>query len=100
MKTLKGWHESEARCLEDYLQVGDEVDVDMVNYFRDILPPRSDLSNYLQVGEPYSVAMANDRKCYSTWTTFKCEDGKWYYKGHCFVGETVDGEDWWWVKNG
>ena len=79
MKTYKGWLESRTKTIDEYLNIGDEVDEEMVDYFRDILPPKTYRSDILQVGEPYDHI--NGRAIY---LTFKKEDSRWIYKGNCF----------------
>ena len=81
MKTLEEWSGN----LYDYLAIGDEVDEEMVEYFRDILPPTTYRSNLIQCGEPYSHVRGR-----ATYTTFINDDGKWYYTGHCHAGETQE----------
>lgn len=92
IKTLKGWEKS-GKNLMEYLNVGDEVDEDMVDYFTDILPPHTLRRDMLQVGEPYdSVPITEDPfgPCKTTWSTFQMIGGKWFWKGHCFAGETEE----------
>ena len=73
---------------EDF-QPGDFVDQDIVDYFRDVLPPRSMGPGYLQVGEPYSHEPDKDGKYRATYNTFtNAAPGVWKYHGHCFAGET------------
>lgn len=89
MKTFKNWMEG-TQNFTDYVQPGDEVDEAMVDYFRDLLPPRSMQSGYLQVGEPYSHIVDTDGKWKATYSTFAMEDGHWIYKGCCIAGGTED----------
>ncbi len=73
---------------EDF-KPGDYVDQEIIDYFRDVLPPRSMGPGYLQVGEPYSHVPAQDGKYRPTYNTFIDEArGIWKYCGHCFAGET------------
>lgn len=53
LKTLAGWHRTGLN-IEDYLLPGDAVDDDMVDHFRNILPPLCDRHSLMQVSEPYS----------------------------------------------
>lgn len=88
MKTLKNWLETE-KNFKDFVQVGEEVDEEMVDYFMNVLPPRSMSAGYLQVGEPYShIEDKADGRWKATYDTFIKEDGRWIYKGHCFAGST------------
>ena len=70
-------------------QPGDYVDQEIVDYFRDVLPPKSMSSNYLQVGEPYSHVLDQEGRYRATYNTFtKSAPGVWLYRGHCIAGET------------
>lgn len=77
--------------LEDFnkdFQPGDYVDQEIVDYFRDVLPPRNMSAGYLQVGEPYSHVPDQDGRYRATYNTFtKSAPGVWLYCGHCFAGE-------------
>lgn len=69
---------------------GDYVDQEIVDYFRDVLPPRSMAPGYLQVGEPYNHVPDKDgryRATYNTFTAISHAEGVWHYCGHCFAGE-------------
>lgn len=79
MKTYKGWGNSTAKTIYEYLAVGDEVDEEMIDYFRDILPPATISTFILQVGEASDHIDGR-----ATFMTFKKENGKWIYKGDCF----------------
>ncbi len=73
---------------EDF-KPGDYVDQEIVDYFRDVLPPRSMAPGYLQVGEPYSHVPDQDGRYRATYNTFtKSAPGVWKYWGHCIAGET------------
>lgn len=52
-KTLAGWHRTGLN-IEDYLLPGDAVDDDMVDHFRDILPPLCNRHDLMQASEPFS----------------------------------------------
>jgi hypothetical protein len=78
MKTYKNWKGN----LENYLQPGDVVDEEMVNYFIDVLPPAYMNSNLVQMGEPYSHVNGK-----ATYSTVYRKDGNWIYAGHCHVGK-------------
>lgn len=73
---------------EDF-KPGDYVDQEIVDYFRDVLPPRSMGPGYLQVGEPYSHIPDKEGRYRATYNTFKkSAPGVWKYCGHCFAGGT------------
>lgn len=92
-KTLHGWGQS-GLDLTDFLKSGDVVDEDMVDYFRNVLPPLFNRRGLLQSSEPYS-SIANHTKtgCRNTYLTFACnEQGAWYFAGACFRGERENRE--------
>jgi hypothetical protein len=83
MKTMKGWNESR-QDLDTYLQIGDEVDEEMMWYFLEVLPPACYRANLIQIGEPYSHV--GGRATFST--VYKPLGAKnWMYAGHCWRGE-------------
>jgi hypothetical protein len=84
MKTYAQWNGS-GLDLSKFLQVGDEVDEMMVEYFRDVLPPATHRSTLIQIGEPYSSV--DDRE---TFSTIRQENGRWYYAGHCHRGDSIE----------
>lgn len=49
LKTLGKWFESGLPTAEDYLEPGDEVDEDLIGYFLDVLPPRTNRAGLLQM---------------------------------------------------
>ena len=72
---------------EDF-KPGEYVDQEIVDYFRDVLPPRSMAPGYLQVGEPYNHMPDQEGKYRATYNTFTSAAlGVWKYCGHCFAGE-------------
>ena len=82
VKTLEGWNESHVN-LDRYLQVGDQVDDAMFDYFLGVLPPAYYSDSIVQIGEPYSHV--NGWPTYSTLARkagVHC-DGPWHYAGHC-----------------
>ncbi|UOE58230.1 hypothetical protein IRB79_26755 (plasmid) [Cytobacillus oceanisediminis] len=81
LKTFLGWKGS----LYQYLNVGDLVDEDMVSYYRNVIPPVTDRSHCIQMGEPYS---SFDGK--NTYSTLKKTEYGWIYAGNCHHGETEE----------
>lgn len=83
VKTYKGWLGSEKDFYE-YVNEGDKVDLEFVEYFRDVVPPTVNGRNMVQCGEPYSHA--KEGLTYETFI-FNRNDDKygeiWIYKGHC-----------------
>lgn len=73
-------------------QPGDTVDEQIVNDFRDCVPPASMSSGYLQVGEAYDHMVDENGRWRPTFMTFAFKDGVWVYCGCCFHGEAVHRE--------
>ena len=80
MKTLAGWHESKLD-LGKYLQPGDVVDQEMVDYFLNVLPPATMSRQLIQIGEAVDIVDGKD-----TFATLRKIDGRWTYQGDCFRG--------------
>lgn len=91
MKTLKGWKESLEESIRDYLEIGDEVDQELVDYFVNVLPPATLRGDLVQMGEPYSHEPDENGKYRATYLTFARErySGNWKYAGICFRGEKI-----------
>ena len=87
MLTMKDWSGS-GKSFYDLAKVGSQVDEEIVGHFRDVLPPRTFSSNFLQIGEPHDHVNGK-----ATYGTFEKTGGKWYYRGHCFANETVHKEN-------
>jgi hypothetical protein len=86
IKTLAGWHEAKVD-LDRYLQIGDAVDEEMMDYFLGVLPPATFRANLIQIGEPYSHV--NGRATFST--IYKPLGApNWLYAGHCHRGEWTE----------
>lgn len=91
IKTLEGWYKSNTKTIEEYLKVGDKVDLDMYVHFLNILPPRTDYSNYLQVGGVCNHLPDKEGKLRPTFLTFsKDVDNDWIFNGECFYGEKIN----------
>lgn len=88
MKTFQQWTETN-KHLDSFLIPGDEVDSEMVDYFRDTLPPRTMKSDLIQLGEPYEHFRDENRKLRGIYATLKRIGGKWIYAGLCFAGENT-----------
>jgi hypothetical protein len=95
LKTMEGWRESRL-MLDHYLQIDDEVDEDIVNYFINVLPPITWNGECIQIGEAIDVKYDKRiKKCRNTYSTLKSNkqftpNRKWYYAGDCFKGETTE----------
>lgn len=81
LKTYENWKKG---SLSEYLQIGDEVDEEMMEHFLNVLPPATWRSTLIQIGEPYSHVMGK-----ATYSTLRRESGRWYYAGHCYRGEST-----------
>lgn len=84
LKTLGKWFESGLPTAEDYLELGDEVDADLIGYFLDVLPPRTNRAGLLQVGGEISTAKDANGHWRPTYLTFKRQGSTWRYAGRCF----------------
>ena len=84
LKTLEKWFESGLPTAEDYLEPGDEVDADLIDYFLNVLPPRTNRAGLLQVGGEISTAKDANGRWRPTYLTFKRQGGTWRYAGRCF----------------
>jgi hypothetical protein len=84
MKTREQWGQSHL-SLNQFLQVGDLVDEAMADYFLEVLPPATQNSNLIQVGEPHSDV--NGRP---TFPTLKKTAAGWQYCGNCHIRQTVE----------
>lgn len=80
MKTFKLWD----GAIEDYLTVNDEVDQALVTHFANVVRPKTFTSRLVQTGTPYDFV--NGQAIY---LTFEQTEGRWYYRGHCYAGETI-----------
>lgn len=89
MITMKMWED--AKYFSDIAKVGDEVEEAIVDEFANCVPPKIFNTNYVQCGEPYSHELEEKTGRYrATYTTFEREDGRWVYRGHCFLGENIE----------
>ena len=88
--TMDNWEGS----FDKFVEVGDTVSKEIVDYFTDVMPPASMGFGYLQVGEPYSHNVdKRNGKWRPTFPTFAMNrEGQWVYCGNCFHRETVPAE--------
>lgn len=82
MKTMKDYKKSDSIYFDDFFVPGDIVGEDVVENFRNVLPPTTDNCYLMQMGEPYSHI--NGKPTYMTFTN--TTEG-WKYCGNCFRGE-------------
>lgn len=91
IKTLQGYKDSDVETFEEYFPIGCIVSEDVVDEFRNVLPPRTDSWGIMQMGEEYSYASVPETgECKPTYMTFSYIGGRWKYCGHCFAGEIVN----------
>ncbi len=84
VKTRQQWAESHQN-LGQFLNVGDPVDNDFVDWARDIMPPAHWTSRMIQIGEAHSHVAGR-----ATYATF-CLPGnttQWIFAGYCFRTES------------
>ncbi len=87
-KTLDEWTDSGAIGFDSYVGLGDEVDEAIVDNFLEMLPPACHTAHLMQVGEPNEHLPDGNGSYQPTYMTFEKCDGKWYYRGYCFLYET------------
>ena len=88
--TKKAWDNSH-QDFTSWANVGDIVDEETVQHFRDCVPPRVYDALYLQCGEPYThETNPKTGKWEPAFITFARELGSWVYKGICFYRECED----------
>lgn len=87
IKTKKEWDIS-GKTLTDYLDIGSEVDDNIVDYFIGVMPPiiTNIEKRIIQIGEPFD----NIDNGYTYATISKNKDGVWKYKGTCHSGTTLN----------
>ena len=82
-KTLKEW-EASGKSFPDFCEYGHTVDEDIVEYFRDVLPPVTLRKNIVQCGEPYGHRKNPETgKFEPTYITFVKAGKEWVYMGQC-----------------
>jgi hypothetical protein len=82
VKTYANWETD----LSEYLQIGNIVDDEMVEYAYNVLPPATMNGSMVQIGEPYSHREDETGKWRATYATFVKTEAGWTYAGHCFRG--------------
>lgn len=76
------------QSFSSWARVGDIVDEQIVEEFRDCISPIAYDAMYLQCGEPYTHEFnPKTRKWEPAFITFARELGSWVYKGICFYRE-------------
>lgn len=88
--TKKEWDNSH-KYFTSWANIGDVVDEETVQHFRDCVSPIAYDEMYLQCGEPYTHEFnPKTRKWEPAFITFARELGSWVYKGICFYKEYED----------
>ena len=83
MKSMKDWEKSGAKTFDEFFVPGDIVSKDVVEYFRNSMPPVTDYAYLMQAGS--SVDFIDGK---NTYTTFENTVEGWKYKGDCHKGES------------
>lgn len=84
--TREDW--AAAGTLEKAMQPGDYVAAEIVDELRDCLPPRTDLRDLFQAGEPADFLRDPATGEYrAVYTTFARDELGWRYYGRCFAGQ-------------
>ena len=78
MKTFEQWQKSDKHILSEFLQVGDAVDRDFVDYFIEVLPPACMSLRCIQLGEPSRHDPKTGKPMFET---LQRENYQWIYKG-------------------
>jgi len=93
--TMQMW--AEAGSFDRIAKAGDSVDEEIVEQFRNSLPPIANGKEYMQAGGPYSHVLVKKLHAYApTYATFKKyvmpthPEGVWVYMGNCFRYCTKD----------
>lgn len=88
--TKKEWDNSH-KYFTSWANIGDIVDEETVQHFRDCVSPIAYDAMYLQCGEPYThETNPKTGKWEPAFITFARELGSWVYKGICFYREYED----------
>lgn len=89
VKTKAAWYASGLPTFEDFFNVGDTVDDELVQDMVNDVPPVLLWDSCTQIGEAYNSEYDEDRQCHrDTYITFhKVGDGRWTFDGYCFKGE-------------
>lgn len=92
MKTMHEWdvfvRKTGKRSIHSYLKPGERVSEDIIEYLKNIVPPRNLEEKYFQVGTQNGYRINTEGKAKATYMTFeKKATGVWEYKGNCLAGE-------------
>lgn len=87
-KTMEEWNSSGITEFDDYVGLGDEVDEEIVDNYLDLVPPACHTKRLVQMGDPVEHLPNADGRYEAIYMTFEKVDGKWYYRGYCFLCDT------------
>ena len=93
-KSLDDWRRSGLTAWEDYCKPGELVTEDIVDRFKNNVPPTTVRSGYMQAGETYNCEQDDNDIWKDTHATFtyhgKDSAGRsmWLYNGYCFKNGT------------
>lgn len=90
IKKIKTYKELKGDITE-FLNINDIVDNEIIEHFRNVLPPKTDTSYMLQCGDAYDHILDDKTNKYKgVYITFNKENGNWIYKGVCFIGDNIN----------
>jgi hypothetical protein len=90
IKTFAGWCESGVSDFSDFCRPNETVDQEMVDYFKNSMPPKTMCDGFLQAGEPYRDVLDENGKCRAIYTTFALIGSAWMFIGYCFAKQNVN----------
>lgn len=78
-------------CYCDAMEPGDYVETDLVEMYRNMLPPASDSGSCFQIGEPEKEKKDKNGYMRPTYRTFtRVDSDTWEYCGSCFKGTVLE----------
>lgn len=92
--TMQMW--ADAGSFEKVARPGDSVDEEIVEQFRNSVPPMFNGRTYMQAGEPVAHVLSKELKLYApVYTTFLYDENEslWRYIGDCFRHEKIPPEE-------
>jgi hypothetical protein len=87
VKTMSDWKDS-GKDFDKYVSIGDEISSELVDYFRNVLPPITDKQSLMQTGDPCDYVLGAN-----TYNTFASHEDPntgiryWQYCGECHKGD-------------
>ena len=96
MKTKVYTHEDWSRDGTFSATPGQEITAEIYDEMLCVLPPAYWNGGIFQVGEPHSTDKETFKHLFAT---FKREGDKYYFLGHCLLGQTEHRESWKWGED-